>query len=879
MNIAQIEENIQKLLNPINKEEFIFDFMLAYGLPKASITRLKKGNLNLSKQKGEIAWKKKVIFKVSEEEELYSIIDSVINNSNKMSHEPRFVIVTNFKQLVAKDTKTHDSLDIAIEELNKHFDFFLPWAGMEKANYQVENPADVKAAEKMAKLYDEIKRDNEISTLEQIHDLNVFLSRLLFCFFAEDTGIFTKGQFTQAIESHTQEDGSDLNIYLIRLFEVLNSADNERGEFPAYLMNFPYVNGKLFENLDISIKFSRKSRQAILDCGSLDWSLINPDIFGSMIQAVVTPEYRGHLGMHYTSLPNIMKVIKPLFLDGLYEEYEYSKGNVEALSHLHERLTNIKIFDPACGSGNFLIISYKELRKLEMKIFDELNNIDPTLYLSAIELKQFYGIEVDDFAHEIAMLSLWLSEHQMNLEFFDKFGRTNPTLPLKESGKILNANATRVDWEEFCPHEIDEEVYILGNPPYLGSRVQEKEHKEDINFVFEKYSKAKSLDYISCWFYKAAEYTSGSKAEFAFVSTNSITQGEQVAILWPLIFSKGVQIKFAHTSFKWTNNAKGNAGVVCVVIGIGGSNRNFNKRIYRDNHFKNVTNINPYLVEGETVFVERRNTPISNLPTIYIGNMPNDFGWLILDENEKVNLINDYPKAQKLIKKFVGAEEFIKGSYRWCLWIEDKDYELAVSIQPILERIQNVRIARLASKNISTVKLAEKPYQFRNLMTCTDSAIIIPSVSSERREYIPIGFTEADTIISNLAFGIYDSPFWVFGVVTSKMHMIWIKAVGGRMKTDYRYSAGICYNTFPFPIIKDNQKKKIELAALNIIEVRERYSEFNLAHLYDPKKMPPDLKKAHIHLDEVVEKCYRVKAFNNDEERLEELFNLYKTMS
>lgn len=513
MTITQIEKNVQILVSKFSQETFIYDLLLAYGTPKASISRLQNGNLNLSKVPGVVNWKKKVLFKEVFGQDLHQALTDL---KSQAVNDQRFVIVTDYTVLLAWDTKTADTLQMEILDLPKHLDFFLPWAGMEKAQYALENPADVKAAEKMARLYDEIRKDNPDTTPEFVHGLNVFLSRLLFCFFAEDTNIFKDKQFTGAISSHTQADGSDLNAYLDRLFEVLNTSNAERSDLPNYLSDFPYVNGGLFRHKHPSPIFTRRSRQVIIDSGELDWSAINPDIFGSMIQAVVSPEHRGGLGMHYTSAPNIMKVIEPLFLTDLYKEFLAAKGNVKKLNELLNRLSKIRIFDPACGSGNFLIISYKELRKLEILILKEKAKLAGKSgsgnlnfggdYDSQISLSNFYGIELDDFAHEIAQLSLWLAEHQMNVEFFKEFGQTSPTLPLKESGNIVRGNACRIDWENVCPKSPDSEIYILGNPPYLGARMQNKQQKEDLKQVFGKYTDAKKLDYIVCWFVKASEF-------------------------------------------------------------------------------------------------------------------------------------------------------------------------------------------------------------------------------------------------------------------------------------------------------------------------------------------------------------------------------------
>ena len=476
MNIAEIEKKLQDLVDSFTEETFVFNLLLAYGTPKSTITRLKKGLSNLSKAEGELLLKKKFFFKKVESSLLHSTIDDLTKEKETLKHNPRFVVVTDYETLLAVDTKTNDTLDIAIKDLPKHYDFFLPWAGMEKAQIVDENPADVKAAEKMAKLYDEIVKENETKTEEEVHALNVFLTRLLFCYFAEDSNIFADNQFTNAIEQHTQADGSDLHTYIERLFDVLNTEKRD-SSLPEYLKAFPYVNGGLFREKYAIPKFSAKSRRIMIEVGSLDWSAINPDIFGSMIQAVITPEHRGGLGMHYTSVPNIMKVIEPLFLDDLYEAFEKAKASKKKLQELLNRIAKLKIFDPACGSGNFLIIAYKELRRLEMKILSAMDDLSSqkSFAFSEIKLTQFYGIELDDFAHEVAILSLWLAEHQMNLEFYKAFGRTSPALPLKGGGNIVHGNATRIDWEEVCPKEDGDEIYILGNPPYLGARLQSKE--------------------------------------------------------------------------------------------------------------------------------------------------------------------------------------------------------------------------------------------------------------------------------------------------------------------------------------------------------------------------------------------------------------------
>ncbi len=877
MNIAQIEINLQKLISTFNKQNFIYELLLAYGLPKASITRLQKGNLNLSKVEGEISWKKKLFFREEYKEDLHVTISEIAKG---IKHNERFVIVTDYTTILAIDTKTNDKLDIDLKDLPKHFDFFLPWAGMEKNQHIDENPADVRAAEKMAKLFDTIKKDNPDDSPEFIHGLNVFLSRLLFCFFAEDTHIFQDSQFTNYIDSHTQTDGSDLNTYLDTLFTVLNTPEKERKNLPEYLNTFPYVNGGLFINKLQAPKFSRSSRAAILNSGDQDWSAINPDIFGSMFQAVISVDQRGSLGQHYTSVPNIMKVIEPLFLNDLYEEFENVNRNQKKLNTLLNRIHKLKIFDPACGSGNFLIIAYKELRILEMKIFKELEKSSYgqiSAPFSNIHLSQFYGIEIDDFAGEIAKLSLWLAEHQMNVEFFKEFGRTNPTLPLKEAGKIVQGNACRLDWEVVCPKTKDNEIYILGNPPYLGQKKQNGEQKEDLKLLFSPITKSyKTLDYISCWFLKASKYLNKNTA-YAFVSTNSICQGNHVPLLWPhLMTDNNGEIDFAVKNFKWENNAKSKAGITCSIIGFSQKLRK-NKYILLNNRKIFAANISPYLINSKSLIVEKRINQLSEIPKMVSGNMALDDGHLMLLPSEKEELILSNPNASKYIRETTGALEFIRGLKRYCLWIENEDLVEAIKIPYIKNRINSCKNFRINGGDVART-LVDRPHQFRYRHVPVESQIIVPLTSSERREYIPIGYLGKDVVVQQSAQVLYDPKPYVLGVLFSRMHMNWVKTVGGRMRTDISYSVGNCYNTFPFPPISTQRKNEITQATFRIIEEREKYPEKTLAQLYDPDKMPDGLREAHRQNDEIIEKCYRSTPFNSDEERLEYLFKLYEKM-
>jgi len=902
MNIAQIENNLQQLIKSFKKETFIYDLLLAYDTPKSTITRLQKGGLNLSKIEGEIAWKKKLFFKSDIDENPQNLFDLVKKNEKANKHSPRFIIITDYKTLLAFDTKTQDTLDIPILDLAKNFDFFLPWAGMEKAQHQTENPADVKAAERMAKLYDEIKKDNPTKTQEQVHNLNVFLSRLLFCFFAEDTDIFKKGQFTTGISSHTQQDGSDLQPYLDKLFVVMNTDYPIRKSLSAYLDAFPYVNGGLFSKPHSAPIFTRRSRQVVIESGELDWSAINPDIFGSMIQAVITPEHRGGLGMHYTSVPNIMKVIEPLFLTELYEEFEAAKYDPRRLNKLLERIGKIKIFDPACGSGNFLIIAYKELRLLEIKILQQLQTLQKvatgfepyqlelipkaqltlaasyqTTMFTRIELENFYGIELDDFAHEVAILSLWLAQHQMNMKFKEAFGTGNPTLPLKEGGHITHGNATRLDWEKVCPKKTGDEIYTLGNPPYLGTRNQKKEHKDDVSFELSHIKNYKTLDYIACWFYKASSYIIGNNASYAFVTTNSICQGDQVSVTWnTVLLNWKLEIHFAHQNFKWTNNAKDNAGVTVLIIGV----RNISnkpKYLFNQGIRKLSTNINPYIVDGPNLIISRLSNSISGLPKMIKGSIPADGGHLIIDEADYQLLSND-KRIEPFIKKFIGAQEIIDKINRWCLYIPDTEVQNIASIETIKKRLENVKVMRLKSTKIPTQKLAATPHRFAEDRYFNKPCILIPCVTSEQRRYIPIDFVDKGPVIYASAQAIYDAPNYLFAIVTSSIHTIWIKAVCGSLETRIRYSSSLGYNTFPFPNINEEQKQELERNVFSVLGEREKHSEKTLAQLYDLDKMPESLREAHHQLDLAVERCYRSKPFGSDEERLEFLFKLYEQM-
>jgi hypothetical protein len=568
-----------------------------------------------------------------------------------------------------------------------------------------------------------------------------------------------------------------------------------------------------------------------------------------------------------------MKVIEPLFLNELYEEFEAANGNNKKLNVLLQRIWNIKVFDPACGSGNFLIIAYKELRKLEMKIF----KMQSALALSNISLGNFYGIELDDFAHEVAILSLWLAEHQMNQVFFAEFGRTKPALPLTETGNVIHGNATRLNWESVCPKHDADEIYVLGNPPYLGQKKQSLEQKEDLKQIFSNFkSNYKTLDYISCWFVKGAEYIA-DKVSFAFVSTNSIAQGSHISLLWPAVLNEGLnEIYFAHKDFPWSNNAKKAAAVICSIIGVRKKSLK-PKFLYEKGICKTVKNISPYLTNEVNNIVEKRATALSGIPKMVSGNMALDGGYLLLSDIEKNQLVSEEPNSLKYIRETTGGKEYINGLTRWCLWIEDEELGDALTIPPIVKRIDDCKKFRLNGGEVART-LVNKSHQFRYRHTPKKSQIIIPLTSSIRRLYIPIGFIDKNIVIQQSAQVIYDSELYVFSVITSRMHMTWVRAVAGKLKLDYSYSVSICYNTFPFPNISAQQKENLEEHVYKILAEREAYSEKTLAQMYDPEKMPDGLREAHHQLDLAVERCYRTKPFESDEERLEYLFKLYEQM-
>lgn len=883
MNIAQIEESLRELVEtPFDNAVFIYRLLEIYGAPKATVTKLRQANTADGTSSTEIVVKKKLVFRVATKGKVTATVDEMVGDAKLLKASPRFLIATDGSELYAKDIKLDESLDTTYDTLNDSFDFFLPLAGAERYQVVPESQADIKATARLAKLYDAILEVNpNWRETEHVHGLNQLMTRLLFCFFAEGTSIFSKGQFTNAVMKWSQEDGSDTSKVVGDIFKALSLAESKRTSLPEYAKEFPYVNGGLFKDVTALPNFTKRARRLLRECGELDWSTINPDIFGSMIQAVVEPDKRADLGLHYTSVSNIMKVLHPLFLLELEEEFEAGRDSQTKLQKLLIRLTKIRVFDPACGSGNFLIIAYKELRKLEIRIFKRLKEIgQSSLAMTGIQLSQFYGIEYADFAAETAKLSLWISEYQMNHLFKDEFGDSPPDLPLRESGNIFHDNALRKDWLKVCPALAEAETYIVGNPPYLGRSLQSSEQKEDMEVVFAGVdTKYKNLDYVACWLMKGADYLKATNSKCAFVTTNSICQGEQVPILWPVILQKGVEIGFAHTSFKWKNNASANAGVICVVIGIRGRSGD-KKFIYSDGLSRIVKNISPYLIEFDDSVIEKRLRPLCGTSKIDFGSMANDGGNLILSEQESEQLRASNPKASKFLKKLIGSQEFIRGETRWCLWIKEQELEEALAIPEIRTRVDKTKKHRLDSERKTTNELAAKPYQFGEVRHEETDAIIVPRVFSEHRPYLTVGFVNGtDTVISDSAAAIFSPPHFLFAVMSTKLHFVWAANVGGRLKTDIRYSNSLVFNTFPMPEISEQQKDELEQHTWQIISAREVNYGKTIAWLYNPETMPANLLKAHQQLDESFERICIGRSFKNDTERLEYLFKQYTNLT
>ena len=792
---------------------------------------------------------------------------------------PRYILVSDFARFALTDLENGTTLEFSLENLHKEVKNFGFIAGYTTQIITPQDPINIKAAERMGKLHDALKDIGYAG-----HALEVYLVRLLFCLFAEDTGIFQKRQFQDYLEQHTTEDGADLAHHLATLFYVLNTPEHQRlKNLDEDLAAFPYVNGKLFAETLPPAGFDAAMRTALLSACMLDWSRISPAIFGSLFQSIMDATARRNLGAHYTSEENILKLIKPLFLDALWAEFEKIQRNHAKLIEFHERLAQLRFLDPACGCGNFLVITYRELRKLELEILKKLHKTDQLLEidtLTRLNVDQFYGIEIEEFPAQIAQVALWLTDHQMNLQTSEVFGAYFARIPLRHAPTIVHGNALRIDWHDVCPNA----DYIIGNPPFVGAKFMSAEQRADANAVFGNIKNAGLLDFVTAWHVKATRYMQQHpQTETALVSTNSTTQGEQVGALWGWMLAQGVKINFAHRTFSWTNEARGKAAVHVVIIGFALHDIN-SKIIYEyedikgEPHAVEAKRINPYLVDATEIFIENRRQPISTIPEIVFGSMANDGGFLILQDDEKENLIKSQPLAAKWIRPFLGAEEFINNKSRWCLWLADINPSELRTIPEVYERVLSVKKHRLSSNRAATNKLANTPYLFGEIRQPSSIYLMLPRVSSELRKFIPIGYLPPEIIASDAALTISNATLFHFGILTSTQHNAWMRTVAGRLKSDYRYSANIVYNNFPWPTPTDAQRSAIETAAQGVLDARAHYPDSSLADLYDPLTMPPELVKAHAKLDKAVDAAYGYKGANSDAERVAFLFGLYQDL-
>ena len=796
-------------------------------------------------------------------------------------HElPKYILVSDFENFRLFDTEENKTLEFKLKDLVHNVQNFGFIAGYQKRVYKEQDPVNIKAAELMGKLHDR---------LEEIgydgHPLEVYLVRILFCLFAEDTTIFEKQQFQNYIEDRTNEDGSDLASKIQELFQTLNTPPDKRFKnLDEQLNAFPYVNGKLFEEVLPSASFDAKMRKSLLECCYIDWSKISPAIFGSMFQSVMNPKERRNLGAHYTSEKNILKLIKPLFLDELWKEFETIKKQPARLTEFHKKLSRLKFLDPACGCGNFLVITYRELRLLEIEILRALNTSGQGFLdvreIIWLDVDMMYGIEYEEFPARIAEVAMWLIDHQMNMQISNEFGQYFVRLPLKKAATIIHGDALEYEWEDTISKK--ELSIILGNPPFIGSKLMSQKQRDQIVRHFENTDGSGVLDYVTGWYIKAAKFIQDTKITVGFVSTNSIVQGEQTSILWNRLINKyHIKIHFAHRTFKWKNEAKGNAAVYCVIIGFANFDT-INKRIYDyedikgEAHELKVQNINPYLVDAKDILIKKRLVPLCSVPKMSFGNMPLDGGNLLMTKEEKDLLLKNNPESGIYLKKVIGSQEYINNQERWCLWLIDALPSDLRKIPDIVRRIDAVKKFRESSIAPSTQKFAATPYLFRD-RNLPKTYIVIPGVSSERRTYIPMGFLDHQTVPTNLVHIIPNGTLYHFGVLISKMHMSWVKYTCGRLKSDFRYSKDIVYNNYPWPEnVNEKQTKAIETAAQRILEVRRHHQGASLADLYDPITMPLDLVNAHNDLNRLVDLTYRPQAFTNDAKRMEFLFELYE---
>lgn len=911
MNAVEIEQAITDLAeHPFDRAEFPYAFLEAFGNKATTIKRLRAGASNKSDLGG--------VLQTSNIHILTCDVGRVTQTLAALKASPatakakaKFILATDGADFEAEDLTSGETVACAFKDFPDHFGFFLPLAGISTVRQISENAFDIRATSRLNRLYVELLKDNpEWGTVERRHDMNNLMARLIFCFFAEDTDIFIgKGRFTETVAQMSAKDSSNTHEVIATLFRAMNTKREDRAaaKIPRWAEDFPYVNGQLFSGGDEVPRFSKIARSYLLHVGGLDWTKINPDIFGSMIQAVAEDEERGELGMHYTSVPNILKVLNPLFLDDLRAKLEETGDNARMLLNLRKRIAKIRVFDPACGSGNFLVIAYKEMRAIEAEINRRRGEPDRA---SEIPVTNFRGIELRDFPAEIARLALVIAEYQCDVLYRGQKLALAEFLPLRNENWITCGNALRLDWLSVCPPtgtgvkvqaddlfetpldqaEIDfenegGETYICGNPPYLGSTWQSDGQKADLEAIFGNRTKNwKSLDYVAGWFMKAGDYGTHTKSSAAFVSTNSICQGAQVPILWPLIFSSGHQIVFAHTSFKWANLASHNAGVTVIIVGICNHPTKLRRLLSLADDGstleKQVEFINAYLVPAWDVIVSPVSRAADGRGLMEWGNKPTDGGNLFLNPDEREAVLRESPEAERFIKRFLGAQEFIRGEQRYCIWIEDAERDDAETIPELKRRIDAVAKMRAESKAAETRPAAAFPHRFRQIQSIAQNySLVVARVSSENREYLPIGLEGSHTIIGDRNFALYDVPLWNMALIASRLHWVWIGTVCVRMRTDFSYSNTLGWNTFPVPTLTEKNKADLTRCAEDVLLAREHHFPATIADLYDAENMPADLRAAHERNDEVLERIYIGRRFKNDTERLEKLFDLYTKMT
>lgn len=863
------------------KDSFWNDFFDVFGISRRRVATFEEPVKKLSKSQGfiDLFWKGTLLVEhKSRGRDLDSAYEQATDYFHGLKdHElPKYILVSDFERFKLYDLDEKTEHEFTISEFHENVKLFGFIAGYQKRSFKDEDPVNIKAAELMGKLHDKLEESGY-----EGHSLEVFLVRLLFCLFADDTGIFEKDTFKEAIEVKTNEDGSDLGSWLAQFFQVLNTTQEKRlKNLDEHLSLFPYVNGKLFEEpLPISA-FNSRMREILLECSALDWGKISPAIFGSMFQSVMNPEERRNLGAHYTSEKNILKLIKPLFLDELQDEFSKIKQNKKKLVEFHQKLGTLKFLDPACGCGNFLIITYRELRLLELEVLKILygkQQVTTIENIMHVEVDQFYGIEYDEFPARIAEVAMWLMDHQMNLLVSEAFGLYYARLPLRKSATIVHGNALRTDWEQVVPKT--ELSYILGNPPFVGSRTMSREQKTEMKEVFNGLKGIGDLDYVAAWYKLSFEYLLGTNIKCAFVSTNSITQGLQVSVLWKDLIERGLSINFAHTTFKWNNEAKGKAAVYCVIVGFSNLNEKEKKLfIYEDvsgePYLQIVKVINPFLVAAKNLFLNSRSKPVSNIPNMVFGNMPADGGRFLFTDEEKILFVNNFPCSNNFFKPLISAREFLNAEKRWCLWLKNAKPNELKSCPPILDRIKEVKAIREKS---SRPHLASIPNLFAQITQPDKSDfLLIPRHTSERRKYIPLGFFDDSNIAHDSCLIVPNATLYHFGHLTSEMHMAWVKYTCGRLESRFRYSKDIVYNNYPWPKEpSEKNKKNVESKAQKVLDVRAEFPTSSLADLYDPLTMPPKLVKAHQELDKAVDLCYRPQPFTSETARIEFLFDLY----